>query len=37
MEDSGSEYIPTTGFQQTVSDLKGGHAEICYPDVVLFV
>ena len=28
---------PTAGFQQTVSDLKGGHAEVCYPDVVLLV
>lgn len=30
-------YLPTAGFQQTVSNLKGGHAKVCYPDVVLFI
>lgn len=29
--------LPAAGFQQTVSDLKRGHAEVCDPDVVLLV
>lgn len=36
-QDVAPHHLPAAGFQQTVSDLKGGHAEVCYPDVVLFV
>lgn len=28
---------PTTCFQQAISDLQGGHAEIRDPDVVLLI
>lgn len=28
---------PTARFQQAIADLQRGHAEICYPDVVLLI
>lgn len=28
---------PAARFQQAIADLQRGHAEICYPDVVLLI
>lgn len=30
-------YSPAAGLQQAVPNLQGGHAEVCYPDVVLLI
>lgn len=34
---TGTVNSPTTRFQQAIADLQRGHAEICYPDVVLLI